>query len=152
MNTKNQPSSVSATQWGKTVTIAVEHSDVDLYELLEMFKGLAVGLEYSESSWRKVIKELGELYAEEDEDEDEPKKAYYDMGMYEPSPALKKAVEEYSRKIKENHTHIQDFDVNKLTDKEIDEALSEHNQHEEQLEEWDTTDTGGLPKVDPTNL
>jgi transposase len=100
MNTKNQPSSVSATQWGKTVTIAVEHSDVDLYELLEMFKGLAVGLEYSESSWRKVIKELGAVYEEED----------------------------------------------------IDEALSEHNQHEEELEEWDTTNTDGLPKVDPTNL
>jgi hypothetical protein len=148
MAIKNQPSSVSATQWGKTVTIAVEHSDVDLYELLEMFKGLAVGLEYSEDSWRKVIKELGELYTEEDEDEDEPKKAYYDMGLYEPSPELKKAVEEYSRKIKENHTHIQDFDVSKLTDKEIDEALAEHNQHEE----WDTTNTDGLPKVDPTNL
>jgi transposase len=100
MNTKNQPSSVSATQWGKTVTIAVEHSDVDLYELLEMFKGLAVGLEYSESSWRKVIKELGAVYEEED----------------------------------------------------IDEALAEHNQHEEELEEWDTTNGDGLPKVDPTNL
>lgn len=100
MNTKNKPSSVSATQWGKTVTIAVEHSDVDLYELLEMFKGLAVGLEYSESSWRKVIKELGAVYEEED----------------------------------------------------IDEALAEHNQHEEELEEWDTTNTDGLPKVDPTNL
>jgi transposase len=100
MSIKNQPSSVSATQWGKTVTIAVEHSDVDLYELLEMFKGLAVGLEYSESSWRKVIKELGAVYEEED----------------------------------------------------IDEALAEHNQHEEELEEWDTTNTDGLPKVDPTNL
>jgi len=96
MNTKNKPSSVSATQWGKTVTIAVEHSDVDLYELLEMFKGLAVGLEYSEDSWRKVIKELGAVYEEED----------------------------------------------------IDEALAEHNQHEE----WDTINTDGLPKVDPTNL
>ena len=96
MSIKNQPSKVSATQWGKTVTIEVEHSDVDLYELLGMFKGLAVGLEYNESSWRKVIKELGELYEEED----------------------------------------------------ADEALAEHNQHEE----WDTINTDGLPKVDPTNL
>lgn len=69
MGIKNKPSSVSATQWGKTVTIAVEHSDVDLYELMEMFKGLAVGLEYSESSWRMVIKELGAAYEEEDIDE-----------------------------------------------------------------------------------
>lgn len=69
MKIKNQPSKVSATQWGKTVTIEVEHSDVDLYELLEMFKGLAVGLQYSEDSWRRVIKELGEAYEEEDIDE-----------------------------------------------------------------------------------
>jgi ABC-type Fe2+-enterobactin transport system substrate-binding protein len=65
---KNQPSKVSATQWGKTVTIEVDHSDTDLLELIEMFKGLAVGLEYSESSWRTVIKELGEIYTEEDAD------------------------------------------------------------------------------------
>ena len=96
MAIKNQPSKVSATQWGKTVTIEVDHSDTDLLELIEMFKGLAVGLEYSESSWRKVIKELGAVYEEED----------------------------------------------------IDEALAEHNQHEE----WDTINTDGLPKVDPTNL
>jgi hypothetical protein len=112
MGIKNQPSSVSATQWGKTVTIAVEHSDVDLYELLEMFKGLAVGLEYSEDSWRKVIKELGELYTEEDADNE---------------------IDGY---------------VNSLHESEIDAALAEHNLHEE----WDTTNTDGLPKVDPTNL
>jgi ABC-type Fe2+-enterobactin transport system substrate-binding protein len=116
MAIKNQPSSVSATQWGKTVTIAVEHSDVDLYELLEMFKGLAVGLEYSEDSWRKVIKELGELYTEEDADNE-----------------------------------IDGF-VRGLNESEIDAALAEHNRHEEELEEWDTTNLDGLPKVDPTNL
>ena len=63
---KNQPSKVSATQWGKTVTIEVDHSDTDLLELIEMFKGLAVGLEYSESSWRSVIKDLASMYEEED--------------------------------------------------------------------------------------
>lgn len=69
MSIKKQPSKISATQWGKTVTIEVEHSDVDLYEFMEMFKGIVVGLEYSESSWRTVIKELGAMYEEEDIDE-----------------------------------------------------------------------------------
>jgi transposase len=69
MAIKNQPSKVSATQWGKTVTIEVDHSDTDLLELIEMFKGLAVGLEYSESSWRSVIKDLGAMYEEEDTDD-----------------------------------------------------------------------------------
>lgn len=115
MNIKNQPSKVSATQWGKTVTIEVEHSDTDLLELIEMFKGLAVGLEYSESSWRSVIKDLGAMYEEEDTDD------------------LK-------------------YKLNEWKEEDLDAALAEHNQHEEELEEWDTTNTDGLPKVDPTNL
>jgi transposase len=112
---KNQPSKVSATQWGKTVTIEVDHSDTDLLELIEMFKGLAVGLEYSESSWRNVIKELGAIYEEEDTDD------------------LK-------------------YKLNEWKDEDLDAALAEHNRHEEELEEWDTTNLDGLPKVDPTNL
>jgi transposase len=115
MNIKNQPSKVSATQWGKTVTIEVEHSDTDLLELIEMFKGLAVGLEYSESSWRSVIKDLGAMYEEEDTDD------------------LK-------------------YKLNEWKEEDLDAALAEHNQHEEELEEWDTTNTDGLPKVDSTNL
>jgi len=116
MTYKNQPSKVSATQWGKTVTIEVYHSDTDLLELIEMFKGLAVGLEYSEDSWRKVIKELGEIYTEEDADEE-----------------------------------IDGF-VRGLNESEIDAALREHNQHEEELEEWDTTNLDDLLKEDQANL
>ena len=128
MSIKNQPSKVSATQWGKTVTIEVEHSDVDLYELLEMFKGLAVGLEYSESSWRNVIKELGAIYEEEDTED------------------LKDQLNEW----KEEDSI--DRYVRSLNESQIDAALAEHNRHEEELEEWDTTNLDGLPKVDPANL
>jgi hypothetical protein len=125
---KNQPSKVSATQWGKTVTIEVDHSDTDLLELIEMFKGLAVGLEYSESSWRNVIKELGAMYEEEDTED------------------LKDQLNEW----KEDDSI--DRYVRGLNEYEIDAALAEHNQHEEELEEWDTTNLDGLPKVDPANL
>jgi len=125
---KNQPSKVSATQWGKTVTIEVDHSDTDLLELIEMFKGLAVGLEYSESSWRNVIKELGAIYEEEDTEN------------------LKDQLNEW----KEEDSI--DRYVRGLNESEIDAALAEHNRHEEELEEWDTTNLDGLPKVDPANL
>ena len=128
MAIKNQPSKVSATQWGKTVTIEVDHSDTDLLELIEMFKGLAVGLEYSESSWRNVIKELGAIYEEEDTEN------------------LKDQLNEW----KEEDSI--DRYVRSLHESQIDAALAEHNRHEEELEEWDTTNTDGLPKVDPTNL
>jgi hypothetical protein len=121
---KNQPSKVSATQWGKTVTIEVDHSDTDLLELIEMFKGLAVGLEYSESSWRSVIKDLGVLYEEEDTED------------------LKNQLNAW----KEEDSI--DRYVRGLNESEIDAALAEHNRHEEELEEWDTTNLDGLPKVD----
>ena len=125
---KNQPSKVSATQWGKTVTIEVDHSDTDLLELIEMFKGLAVGLEYNESSWRSVIKELGAIYEEEDTEN------------------LKDQLNEWK-----TEDSIDSF-VRSLNESQIDAALAEHNKHEEELEEWDTTNLDGLPKVDPANL
>jgi len=125
---KNQPSKVSATQWGKTVTIEVEHSDTDLLELIEMFKALAVGLEYSESSWRSVIKDLGAMYEEEDTED------------------LKHKLNEW-----EEDSPIESY-IRGLHEEQIDAALREHNRHEEELEEWDTTNLDGLPKVDPTNL
>jgi transposase len=107
---KNQPSKVSATQWGKTVTIEVDHSDTDLLELIDMFKGLAVGLEYSESSWRNVIKELGAIYEEEDTDD------------------LKQKLNEWK-----NEDLIDSY-VSNLNESEIDAALAEHNAHEEGFE------------------
>ena len=125
---KNQPSKVSATQWGKTVTIEVDHSDTDLLELIEMFKGLAVGLEYSESSWRSVIKDLASMYEEEDTDD------------------LKHKLNEW----KEDDS-IDSF-VRGLNESQIDAALAEHNRDEEDIELWHTTNSDGLPKEDPKNL
>jgi ribosome maturation protein Sdo1 len=116
MSIKKQPSKISATQWGKTVTIEVEHSDMDLYEFMEMVKGVVVGLEYSESSWRTVIKELGAMYEEEDE-EDEGRGKY--MGEVEFPNSVK--------------NEFYDF-ASKLSEEDIDAALTEHNKDEEDLE------------------
>jgi len=129
---KNQPSKVSATQWGKTVTIEVDHSDTDLLELIDMFKGLAVGLEYSESSWRNVIKELGAIYEEEDTED------------------LKKKLNEWKE-----DSPIDSY-VRGLHEEQIDAALREHNKDEESIEEYnideyvegtteDNYDEGGRP-------
>ena len=125
---KNQPSKVSATQWGKTVTIEVDHSDTDLLELIEMFKGLAIGLEYSESSWRSVIKDLASMYEEEDTED------------------LKHKLNDW----KEDDS-IDSF-VRGLNESQIDAALAEHNRDEEDIELWHTTNSDGLPKEDQKNL
>jgi len=71
--------------WGKTVTIELNHSDIDLSELLEIFKGLTIASGFEMSSWNSVIKDLSadihdyeredlkeklnEWKAEDDEDE-----------------------------------------------------------------------------------
>lgn len=112
MNTKKQPSKISATQWGKTVTIEVDYSDTDLYEFVEMFKGIVVGLEYSESSWRTVIKELGALYAEEDGEGEEDE-------------------EDFPNSVKNEFYNY----VANLPEEYIDEALAQHNKDEEDLED-----------------
>ena len=126
MSIKKQPSKISATQWGKTVTIEVEHSDTDLYEFMEMFKGVVVGLEYSESSWRSVIKELGELYTEEDEEESRGK----DMGMVEFPNSVKNEFYDFLS----TDEQIQNY-IDNLPEEDIDAALTEHNKDEEDLED-----------------
>lgn len=122
MSIKKQPSKISATQWGKTVTIEVEHSDTDLYEFMEMFKGVVVGLEYSESSWRNVIKELGALYAEEDGEEDE------DEGDF-PNSVKNEFYDFLS-----TDEQIENYIAN-LPEEDIDAALIQHNKDEEDLED-----------------
>jgi ribosome maturation protein Sdo1 len=115
MSIKKQPSKISATQWGKTVTVEIDYSDTDLYEFVEMFKGVVIGLEYSESSWRTVIKELGELYTEEDEEESRGK----NVGEVEFPNSVKNEFYNY---------------VANLPEEDIDSALAEHNRDEEDLE------------------
>jgi len=68
-NTPNPPAKFTATMWGKTVTIELNHSDFDLSELLEIFKGLTIASGFTNDSWNSVIKELS-AQIHEDETED----------------------------------------------------------------------------------
>jgi hypothetical protein len=44
--------------YGKTVTIELDHSDFDLTELMEVFKGLTIASGFENDSWNSVIKQL----------------------------------------------------------------------------------------------
>jgi hypothetical protein len=57
-NTPNPPAKFTATMYGKTVTIELDHSDFDLTELMEIFKGLTIASGFTNDSWNSVIKEL----------------------------------------------------------------------------------------------
>ena len=67
-NTPNPPSRFTATMWGKTVTIELDHSDFDLTELMDIFKGLTIASGFEMTSWNNVIKATAsEIYDEEHE-------------------------------------------------------------------------------------
>jgi hypothetical protein len=54
--------------WGKTVTIELDHSDFDLSELMDIFKGLTIASGFEMSSWNNVIKDTAsQIYDEEHE-------------------------------------------------------------------------------------
>jgi hypothetical protein len=55
--------------YGKTVTIELDHSDFDLTELMEVFKGLTIASGFEINSWNNVIKDLSaEIHDNERED------------------------------------------------------------------------------------
>ena len=54
---QNPSAKFSGEAYGKKVTIEIDHSDFDMDELMGIFKSIALGLEFSESSWNEWIKE-----------------------------------------------------------------------------------------------
>jgi len=61
-----QPTKITGEQWGRKVTIELPNSDTDVNELLDIFKGITIGLGYSESGWNSGIKEMAESIYEDE--------------------------------------------------------------------------------------
>ena len=59
-----QPTKITGEQWGRKVSIELPYSDTDLNELMDIFKGIAMGLGYSETSWDECITEMAEEVSE----------------------------------------------------------------------------------------
>jgi hypothetical protein len=55
-----QPTKITGEQWGRKVSIELPNSDTDIHELLDIFKGITIGLGYTESGWDNGIKEMAE--------------------------------------------------------------------------------------------
>jgi hypothetical protein len=117
MNNLNKTTKFSVTSYDRTTTIEVDHCDVDMGEFLDIVKVLAIGMTFHEDTFKRGIIELGAQYEEEMREED----------MYRPDPTLEKSVDDYFRN---------------LSEKEIDEALAEHNADEDA--DWDVTLNDGL--------
>lgn len=85
----NKPTIITGQQYGIKVSVELDHSDTDIDELFDAFQTLVVGLGYHESAWKQWVIDRADEYNEEDNE------SAKDMGMYEPSADLKKAVEDY---------------------------------------------------------
>lgn len=104
-----KPTIITGQQYGTKVSVEINHSDTDIDELFEAFKTIVVGLGYNDSAWKQWIVDTADEYKEEELENSR------DMGMYEPSPELRRAAEEY---------------VKMMSEQQIDEALAEHNEDE----------------------
>ena len=105
-----KPTIITAQQYGTKVSVEIDHSDTDIDELFDAFQTIIVGLGYHDSAWKQWIVDRADEYKEEEIEN------AIDMGVYEPSPELRRAAEEY---------------VNTLSEQYIDEALAEHNADED---------------------
>ena len=120
-----KPTIITAQQYGTKVSVEIDHSDTDLDELMDAFQTLIIGLGYHVSAWKQWIVDRADEYRETDAEE-----------------------------LKEKLTEWQDDDVYdavfhrdvKLTEKEIDEAIAQHNAHEDgfELNEDEFSDDGGF--------
>lgn len=91
----NKPTSFTVKHYDKTITIEIDHSDIDLNEVMETFESLTIAMGFSKDGFRDWVKEMADVYTQEDEEE-----------LYQPNQALREAAERYKANLpKENEYH-----------------------------------------------
>ena len=123
----NKPTLITAQQYGTKISVELDHSDTDLDELMDAFQTLVTGLGYHDLAWKSWIVDRAAEYHEQDTED------------------LKAKLNEW--KFEEDDTVDVVFHrkVN-LTEKQIDEALAQHNAHEDgfEVDESEYDDYGQL--------
>jgi len=122
-----KPTIITAQQYGTKVSVEIDHSDTDLDELMDAFQTLVTGLGYHDLAWKSWIVDRAAEYHEQDTED------------------LKAKLNEW--KFEEDDTVDVVFHrkVN-LTEKQIDEAIAEHNAHEDgfDIDEDEFSNDGGF--------
>jgi hypothetical protein len=65
MSIEKVPAVFTGQAWDKKVSVELDHSDITMSELLDVFKGLALSLGFAEESWKEGILDMGSEYTEE---------------------------------------------------------------------------------------
>ena len=110
----NKPTLITAQQYGTKISVELDHSDTELDELMDAFQTLVTGLGYHDLAWKSWIVDRAAEYHQQDTED------------------LKAKLNEW--KFEEDNTVDVVFHrkVN-LTEKQIDEALAQHNAHEDEF-------------------
>jgi hypothetical protein len=72
MSIEKVPAVFTGQAWDKKVSVELDHSDITMSELLDVFKGLALSLGFAEDSWKEGILDMGSEYTEEMKGTTEP--------------------------------------------------------------------------------
>lgn len=53
----NPPTIFSVTHYDRKITIELDHADLDMEELMDVFKALAIGMTFTEEQWKQYVLE-----------------------------------------------------------------------------------------------
>ena len=62
----NKPTIFTAQMYDTKVSVEIEHSDLDMNEVMDAFHTLLIGMGYSDSSFREWVKDRAADYVDED--------------------------------------------------------------------------------------
>lgn len=103
-----KPTIITAQQYGTKVSVEIDHSDTDLDEVMDAFQTLIVGLGYHQTSFKSWVLDKADEYRETDTED------------------LKKALNDWKFE-EDNSTEL----THRYNEDLIDEAIAEHNAHED---------------------
>ena len=124
----NKPSIFTAQMYDTKVSVEIDHSDLDMNEVMDAFHTLLIGMGYSDSSFREWVKDRAGDYVDEDIADGKIMMSVEDDDV--------KSWNEYYDKL----TYPEKYVAN-LPEEDIDAALAQHNS-DEQLIEDDFDDYG----------
>lgn len=77
-NTKwNKPAIFTAQTYGTKTTVEIDHSDLDMEEVMNAFETLIIGMGYSKDALKDWVIEKASQYKEEDEWNEEKEKQFW---------------------------------------------------------------------------
>ena len=67
----SKPTTFTVKHYDKTITIEIDHSDIDLNEVMETFESLTIAMGFSKDGFRDWVKEMADVYTDEDAEDKE---------------------------------------------------------------------------------